>query len=63
MTEKESGEGGNLAVVITEFNKEDPTAGLKIVKREKPKPKAGELKRWAMYDPDYSQLPLPAFVI
>ncbi len=52
MTEKESGQGGNLAVVITEFNKENPTAGLKIVKREKPKPKAGEPNLWAMQDPD-----------
>ena len=42
MAEKESRKGGNMAVVVTDFNSDDPTAGLKVVERDIPKPKAGD---------------------
>lgn len=42
MTEKQSRKGGNMAVMVTEFNRDDPTAGLKVVERDIPTPKAGD---------------------
>ena len=42
MAEKESRKGGNVAVMVTEFNRDDPTAGLKVVERDIPTPKAGD---------------------
>lgn len=42
MAEKESRKGGNMAVMVTEFNRDDPTAGLKVVERDIPTPKAGD---------------------
>ena len=41
MADKGTSKGGNLAVVLTEFNQDDPTAGLQVVERDIPKPKAG----------------------
>ncbi|CAL5219342.1 g1156 [Coccomyxa viridis] len=41
MADKGTGKGGNLAVVLTEFNQDNPTAGLQVVERDIPKPKAG----------------------
>ena len=43
MADKGTSKGGNLAVVLTEFNQNDPTAGLQVVERDIPKPKAGEM--------------------
>ena len=42
MADTRTGKGGNLAVVVTEFNQDNATAGLQIVERDIPRPKAGE---------------------
>ena len=47
MADTRTGKGGNLAVVLTEFNRDDATAGLQVVERDIPRPKAGD----AMWKP------------
>lgn len=32
---------GNWAVIVTKFDRDDPTAGLELIKRPTPSPKAG----------------------
>ena len=42
MADRGASKGGNMAVVVTAFNQKDPTAGLQVVERDIPKPKAGK---------------------
>ena len=41
MAHRNEDEKGNWAVIITKFSQDDPTAGLELVKRPIPNPKAG----------------------
>ncbi len=36
-----TGKGGNMAVVVTEFNQDNPAVGLQVVDRDIPTPRAG----------------------
>ncbi|CAK0743519.1 hypothetical protein CVIRNUC_001476 [Coccomyxa viridis] len=42
---------GNWAVIVTKFDRDDPTAGLELVKRPIPSPKAGEALVRILYRP------------
>ena len=59
MANKGTSKGGNLAVVLTEFNQDDPTAGLQVVERDIPKPKAGEMLGKFVQTPALAPFPLP----
>ena len=41
MAHRSEDEKGNWAVIVTKFSQDDPTAGLELVKRPVPSPKAG----------------------
>ncbi len=57
MAGKGTGKGGNMAVVLSEFNQEDPTMGLQIVERDIPRPKAGAATSASAYMASTSSLP------
>ena len=41
MADSSKDEKGNWAVIVTKFSRDDPTAGLELIKRPIPSPKAG----------------------
>ena len=44
MADTRTGKGGNMAVVVTEFNQDNPAAGLQVVERDIPTSKAGTMR-------------------
>ena len=41
MAQSSENEKGNWAVIVTKFSRDDPAAGLELIKRPIPRPKAG----------------------